>query len=565
MSISLFNGAWLFGLCKKLLVGQLGKLGIMRTSSIQRIQQNQQAGYWREQTLHGLLLANAARTPQTIALKDPPNTPQLIGVPPMQLAWKELANASQHLAKQLSQKGLRKDDVLMVQLPNTVHLAVCYYAASLLGAIISPLAMQYGRHELQLVAQTTKAKALVTLASFNGEERKPHYDGLLSTSQTWLMNQDLVLDAAACEWLVDEQDPHQILSLCWTSGTTGTPKAVPRSHAMWVAIAKATMAAGGMQAEDKLLNPFPLINMAAVGGFLYPAALLACGLYLHHPLDPAVFLGQMQSEAISFSIVPPPLLNQLANAPEMWHQFDFSALRAVGSGSAPLADWMIETFDADYKVPVINFYGSNEGICLFATPTTAPDAAVRSCMFQLPDTQSGTETKIADAVNGQTITEIEVPGELMIKGPAVFDGYYAHDNSDVFDSEGYFRTGDMVVLCDTQPPSYRIVGRCKDIINRGGMKISPQELDLALEQHPSCLEAAVCAYPDDKLGEKVCACLVLKEGSPEPSVEDLQTFLTEQGFATFKLPQKTFVIPQLPRNPLGKVQRHKLEQLITTE
>ena len=121
---------------------------------------------------------------------------------------------------------------------------------------------------------------------------------------------------------------------------------------------------------DRLLNPFPLINMAAIGGFLYPSILMAGTLYLHHPLDPQIYLLQLQDEGINFTIAPPPLLNQLAKSQATWQQFDFSALRRIGSGSAPLAPWMVETFSQDYG-EAINF-AVQMRICLLSTTETSP-------------------------------------------------------------------------------------------------------------------------------------------------------------------------------------------------
>ena len=106
-------------------------------------------------------------------------------------------------------------------------------------------------------------------------------------------------------------------------------------------------------------------------------------------------------------------------------------------------------------------------------------------------------------------------------------------------------------------------GSCKDIINRGGMKISPAELDVALEHHPGVVEAAVCAYPDERLGEKICACLVPRPQETPPGLESLQAYLLDQGFAKFKLPERLELFEQLPRNPLGKVQRFVLQNIVT--
>jgi acyl-CoA synthetase (AMP-forming)/AMP-acid ligase II len=331
---------------------------------------------------------------------------------------------------------------------------------------------------------------------------------------------------------------------------------------MWLATGRCSMAAGSYTPDDVLLNPFPLVNMAALGGFLFPAALLGCAIVLHHPLDPALFLRQMQDEKITFTIAPPALLNQLAKSPDMWRQFDFSTLRSVGSGSAPLAPWMIDTFSREYGVEVVNFYGSNEGISLFATPETAPEPEVRAAMFPRPPAGASIATRVADPDTGAAVNDIGGRGELLISGATVFDGYLDYDNSDVFSADGFFRTGDLVELCGEEGNFYRIVGRCKDIINRGGMKISPAEIDVALEQHPDVVEAAVCAYADERLGEKVCACLVLPEGGTAPTLEALQAYLLEQGFARFKLPERIAVFEQLPRNPLGKVQRFARQETV---
>ena len=540
----------------------------MITSSESRIKALTDAGYWGDETLHDLLAGHAARRSRQLAVRDQPNREELTGDPPLSLNWAELDAASESLAIQLQELGIVADDRLIVQLPNIVELPVTYYAASKLGAIVSPVPMQYGGHELRGIAQTLNPAGFITL-------RMPREDALalaaregLSGTRVLAFGSELQLDirppASRCRR--SPADANTILSICWTSGTTGTPKGVPRSHNMWLATARCTIVAGGYTPDDKLLNPFPLVNMAALGGFLFPAALLGCAIILHQPLDPPLFLRQMQDERVTFTIAPPALLNQLAKAPELWRQLDFSALRRIGSGSAPLAPWMIETFRRDYGKEVVNFYGSNEGISLFATPETAPEPEVRAAMFPRPGANANTATRVADPNSGQLLAVAGERGELLISGATVFDGYFQHDNCEVFTADGFFRTGDLVEICGEQAGFYRIVGRCKDIINRGGMKISPAELDVALEQHPQLREAAVCAYPDDRLGEKVCACLVAASADTViPTLEELQDYLLAGGFARFKLPERIEVFEQLPRNALGKVQRYVLQDRITAD
>ena len=537
----------------------------MITSSEQRIQTLTRAGSWGNDTLHSLLAHHAQARPTALALKDQPNRMELTGDAPLSLNWAELDSASEALAIELQARGIGAGNRLIAQLPNVVELAVLYYAASKLGAILSPVPVQYGSHELRMIAATLGASAMISIQHLRDTPLAEQARTALPGLPVLAFGSDLQLLTGPCAQRCERGpgDANAVLSICWTSGTTGTPKGVPRSHNMWLATGRHSMTAGSYTPDDVLLNPFPLVNMAALGGFLFPSALQGCAIVLHHPLDPALFLRQLQDEKITFAIAPPALLNQLAKTPQMWRQFDFSALRRVGSGSAPLAPWMIETFDREYGVEVVNFYGSNEGISLFATPETAPEPQVRAAMFPQPPEDADIATRVVDPDTGAPLSGSGERGELLISGATVFDGYLDYDNSLVFSDDGYFHTGDLVEICGTGGNYYRIVGRCKDIINRGGMKISPAEIDLALEQHPQVLEAAACPYPDERLGEKICACLVLPEGGEPPTLQALQDYLLEQGFARFKLPERIELFAQLPRNPLGKVQRFTLQETVT--
>ncbi len=537
----------------------------MITTDPERIAELSAAGSWGTDTLSGLLAGHVLARPQHLAVKDQPDREELTGDAPLALSWAELESASENLAIQLQAKGIGADDPVVVQLPNVTELLVTYYAVSKIGAIISPVPVQYGSHELQSVAGTLGAKTLITLSRMRGSELAMAARKALPGAQVLVFGNDLYIDTAdsglRCQRA--DQDANQILSSCWTSGTTGTPKGVPRSHNMWLASGRCCVVAGSMVPGDVLLNPFPLVNMAALGGFVFPAALTGSAIVLHHPLDPPLFLKQMQDERVSFTIAPPALLNQLAKSPELWGQFDFSALRRIGSGSAPLAPWMVATFGQDYGKEIVNFYGSNEGISLFSTPEDAPTPEVRATMFRRPAQDASISTKVADPNSGEELSGPGDRGELLISGATVFDGYYENDNEGVFAPDGFFRSGDLVEICGEGGNYYRIVGRCKDIINRGGMKISPVELDVALEQHPDVIEAAVCAYPDERLGEKICACLVSPPDKDVPRLEDLQAYMLEQGFARFKLPERIELFEKLPRNPLGKVQRFSLQEIVT--
>ncbi|MEM8497084.1 MAG: class I adenylate-forming enzyme family protein [Pseudomonadota bacterium] len=536
----------------------------MITSSNDRIAELTSAGSWGTDTLHGLLTTHAEQQADRLAVKDQPNREQLTGDSQRSLSWGELKFASDNLARQLLRMGIGEDDRVIVQLPNICELLVTYYAISALGAIASPVPVQYGRHEIQHMATELDASAMITITRFRDAQLADDARTFLPDTEVLAFGQQLQLDCVEAEPFQShvENDANRIVTICWTSGTTGTPKGVPRSHNMWFASARCTASAGNYVANDRLLCPFPMVNMSALGGFVFPAAQIGCSLILHHPLDPPLFLQQTQDEKISFTITPPALLNQLAKTPDMWNQYNFAALRRIGSGSAPLSPAMIETFGSQYGVDIVNIFGSNEGIALFSAPEDAPDPHVRATMFSRPPPEV-LAIKVADTETAEERTSEGERGELLVSGPTVIDGYFNHDNKDVFSAEGFFRTGDMVEICGENANFFKIVGRCKDIINRGGMKISPVELDIALEAHPDIVEAAVCAYPDERLGEKICACLVMNPGTELLSMQALQQYLLERGLAKFKLPERIVAVEALPRNPLGKVQRFILQEQVS--
>jgi acyl-CoA synthetase (AMP-forming)/AMP-acid ligase II len=537
----------------------------------ERIARYRAAGLWGDETLHGLLAHNAAAFPEREAVVDQPNKDDLMGVEPRRLTFLELERTSSACARELARRGIGAGDRVILQLPNTSELIVLYYALSKLGAIISPVAVQYGRHEIGHFAAELAPAAFITVANLRGTDLAAQAAEVLPATPVWRVGDDLDVFAGSddgdAEAWADDADA--VITVAWTSGTTGTPKGVPRTHNMWVAQGRLTSHAAAFRDGERLLSPFPMINMAALGGFLLPAALHACTLVLHHPLEIPVYLEQLQAEAVSFTLAPPPLLNRLAQQPAMWEQFDFSALRAIGSGSVPLSPAMIDTFENRFDKAIINFYGSNEGIGLISTPANSPSPDHRASLFpRLGSTGMAFEswapgallTSTRDPDSGAAVDAPGMPGELCVDGPGVFDGYLNHDGSGVFTDDGFFRSGDLVEIAPEQPSHYRIVGRCKDIINRGGVKLSPVEIDSQLEGMPGVAEAAVCSFADDDLGERVCACIVTVADAEAPDLEAVRRYLTERGLARFKLPERLEHFESLPRNPLGKVVRDVLRR-----
>ena len=554
----------------------------MKTTPTHRIRELTDSGLWGDKTLCDYLQIQAELAPDKLAAIDQPNRDTFASGKPLRLTFSELHAASDAMAIDFLSRGIGYGDHVMIQMPNVVELIICYFALSKLGVIASPLPVQYQRHEISTLSQVFGTQWFIGIDNFKGASLAENGLAAVPKSQIITMGTDVVvrglggLNAEQRQQLSDYRaahpvDANDIFTVCWTSGTTGTPKGVPRSHNMWFASGYMTSSGSDYAQGDVLLNPFPMVNMSALGGFLFPATRLGCTIVLHHPIDVPVFLKQIELEQVNFTIAPPALLNRLAHEPALWQSFEFPALRAIGSGSAPLSSDMITTFEQDYGVKIYNIYGSNEGIALISSPSAVPDPEQRAAMFPRNgigdiDSTSGegayVKSKVIDVDTRHTLENVGQRGELCFAGPTVFDGYLGLGAQDVFTEDGYFRTGDLVEICGEKGEFYRIAGRIKDIINRGGMKISPAELDTVLEGYPGLIEVAVCAYPDAELGERICACLVLQEGLPAPQLADLCQFLEAKGVAKFKWPERLEVVGQLPRNPLGKVLRHVLSQSV---
>ncbi len=537
-----------------------------------------QQGHWGDKQLHQLFDEHLSAHPDTFALVDPLNKSELTGAQPLRLTYAQVGEKIEQLSSCLFEQGIRKDDILLVQMPNIVELVILYLAVSNLGAIISPVPMQYRENELSEIMTILQPKAVVGVASFKNDDAMSALLTAIDDDKSTLSTTPKSLcwgEHSHCgnlEVLMQTSEAHQayqeyrqtsersgddILTLCWTSGTEGTPKSIPRSHNQWLTVGLATYEGNQIQAGETLLNPFPFINMASIGGLFLSWLYSGGKLVLHHPLELPVFLQQIVTEQVSYTLVPPALLNGLLKNEALLAQCDFSGIRAIGSGSAPLDDWMVKGYKDRFDIEIVNHFGSNEGVCLLCGPNDTSSAETRARLF--PRQHKTLISRLVDTETGEAISETGIQGELQIQGPSVFDGYYKDpaktENS--FTEDGFFKTGDLFEISTDDSDFYRFVGRCKDLIIRGGMNIAPAELDNLLSGHPKVAEAAVASYPCELLGERV-AVYVVGNGDEPLTLEDIVSYLKSLHVANFKWPEKLYNIDALPRNPVGKVVRSEL-------
>ncbi|MEP3890305.1 MAG: class I adenylate-forming enzyme family protein [Hellea sp.] len=555
----------------------------MQTSSRDRIENYSAKGWWENDTLQNIFETVTREGIDRPAIIDPSNRNDFVSGPPMKLSYEELTDAVDKVGSWLFKAGLRQGDIILVQMPNTVEIVLMYIAAAKLGLIVSPVAMQYGQFELKHIGKVIEPHHYIAFRNFRGESFGEVQSGALpETCQSLFWGADDFNLEGECK--ADEDylayvknlslDPNDIFTICWTSGTTGRSKGVPRSHNQWLASALAVEDSVNLPEGSIYLNPFPFINMAAIGGFLYFWLKNRGTMILHHPFDPTVYLSQIQNENVVYTLAPPALLNRLLETKaQIKAGFDLSKLKIIGSGSAPLSPHMIEGFKEDFDIDVINVFGSNEGSALLSSPREVPDCAERALFFprfgrkehKWPNRiHDRLETKLLDLESGNEVNKPGQVGELCITGATVFDGYYKspEDNAQAFTEDGYFRTGDLFEIAGNNDEFYQFIGRCKALIVRGGVNISPEELDELLVAHPAIMEGAVAAYPDKIMGEKICAVVVPYEGQ-SVTLEDIKNYLDEKKVAKFKWPERLHIMEALPRNAMNKVVRKQLEDIIS--
>lgn len=557
------------------------------------VQKYRDQGMWTDETIDGLFRSQVEARPGELAIVDPANRKDLVGSEPRRLTWAELEPEVAHLASWLLDNGVERGDVVGMQLPNGIELVEVYLAAWTIGAVVSPLAMQYREHEVVGMASKAEFGVMVTAHRFG--DRAPATETLAMRDQIPSLRSVIafghpderpddasaeILDVAPAPATEAERqrlddyvaahpnDPNDCVTIAWTSGTEGVPKGVLRTHYDWLCFAWATTEAPKVETDDVLLNTFPMINMAGINGMMLPWLRTGCTLVQHHPFDLMTFFGQIAQERVTYTLAPPALLWQLLNSDELLSKVDLSSIKRFGSGSVPLQEPMVRGWQERFGIGVINFFGSNEGIGLLSNTEDFPDPAKRAQFFPnygytkqewSSRISKWIRVKLMDATTGEEVTEPGLPGELRISGPMIFPGYLNGETlSSPFDEDGFLKTGDIFEIAGDDGQFLHYLDRAKDLIIRGGMNIAPAELEGLIAGHPAVADVAVIGDQDEMMGERVAAVVSLRPDH-ELTLEELVGWLrTEKHIASFKLPERLEVLDELPRNPVGKVLKREL-------
>lgn len=564
----------------------------MRLHPEERVREYVAKGWWSTETIDGVFRRQVAARPADLAIVDPLNKEEdLLGLDSHRWTWAELDEQVDRLATVLLDHGVRRDDVVAVQLPNTVELVTSFLAVVRLGAIVTPFPVQYREHELTGLGRRAGVKAFVTAVRVGTRAYAEAARGLRAGVPTlgpvfaWggepppgVVSLDAALaepsdPAALAAYLSGlDVDPGDCVTICWTSGTGSTPKGVPRCHYDWLATAWPCLDTPRLTAADVLLNALPTVNVAGIAGMLLPWLRVGATLVQHHPFDFPTFLAQVAGQRVTYTAAPPAMLNLLLRE-DILAWADISSLRLVGSGGMPLTPAMIQGWQERYGVDVINFFGSSEGVALLSDPVNMPEAEDRARLFprygaagvRWPSRIADwTSVRLVDPGTGEEITGPGRRGELRVKGPSVCAGHL--DGSEApgpFDDEGYLRTGDVFEIAGDRLEYLRYVDRARDVIIRGGVSIAPAEVEALLAGHPDVAESAVVGYPDDALGERCCVFVVARPGA-NVTLAKVVAFLRGRRIASYKLPERLEVVDALPRDPLGRVCKRGLRARLTT-
>ena len=528
-------------------------------------------GAWGNKTFIDYFKENAAKNPDMECLIDPLNKEALLGLAPQRLTYRELDRAVDATAEGLVRRGIKKDDIIIVQLPNCWELAMLYLAITRAGGLISPVPMQWRSKELTYILHITEAKAYITVNKFNSfshadmgrqlRSRAPSLEQVITLDEIREMSQgDItgILDGIPI-------DANDIFTLCWSSGTEAEPKGCPLSHNNWLFQVSLCYDTAPIRKGDNLITAGPLVNMASIGTVFVEWLRYGGKFVLHHPFDGPTFIMQLISEEINYTLLVPAVVNGLLKHP-LVDQFDLSRVNAITIGAAPPSLWSVQELKRRWGIEFGNIWGMNEGPANLSGPSNMPDMEMRVDhfpQFGKPGSKWATgstaflEIKVVDLLTGKKLTREGDVGELLYRGPNVIPGYFRSPEltEKSFDSDGFFHTGDLFQIKDNDCIGF--FDRTKDIIIRGGFNISAQEVENMLLGHPKIKDVAVVAIPDEILGEKACVYAVVSDDQPL-TLEDITAFMKDLGVAVYKLPERLELIDAIPRNPVGKILKNIL-------
>lgn len=499
------------------------------------------------------------------------------------LTYTELEERTARLGAALISRGLQPGDAVMLQLGNEIDTVVVMLALQRVGLVPVTTLPNHGTYELTHVGGFVEAKALVVQTEFRRydlvaqalalTEQLPTLQHVVAMGQHSTDPRVPTVDQLVAEMpleaarrLVEETQarchPEAAFLIHLTGGTTGLPKLIAHSSSSYLGLIRGYVDVVGLRSSDRWLYCTPIVHNAGTVTALYPALLAGAALILGNGIDTEALRDAFRTWRPSALTAQPAVARTIVDSASGVPDEDYRSLRLAGltRNDRPLA----EELSAATAATVVGMFGMSEGPLLASSPEDPLAARVEtSGRVCGPDV----EVRVVDLVSGEEASD-GGEGELRAKGASVIPAYLGIDSTDYYDSEGFLRTGDIAVrVVHEGVPYFRIVGRMKDTISRGGEKYFAVEIERLLVALPGIREAAIVAHPDPVVGERGHAFVVLEAGSPAYDVRTVAARLADLGVAKYKWPELVTVIDDLPRTSLGamKVDKKALSTMSQAE
>ena len=522
-------------------------------TSAERRRLYERSGAWDKSTLPAMLRRHAAANPSADAVID------LRGE--RIVSRGELAADVERLSGWLLARGIGIGDVVSVQLPNWYETVVVDLAVLAVGAILNPLLPLYRATDLRKMLTTSRSKLIVTPDIYRGHDfgaMIAEVAALLDNPIEHVAITDPVgtnqrfggwLDAAGGSAVAGDRSSSTVSELIFTSGTEAAPKAIMHTEQTTNHGVRSLWNSLKMGDEEVVWMPSPIGHSTGLNYGVRFAIYLGLSLVLQDRWSAADAAMLVERFSCSYTLAATTFLADLVeHATE--HGARLESLRYFGSGGAPVPASLVEAARA-VGVNVLRLYGSTELLCATWNRRDSPSMK-RLLTDGLP--LDDVEIEVRDE-NGVPVCD--KPGEIFGRSPNACVGFFGDpERTDAtFRPDGWIRTGDLGVL-DSEG-YLTIVGRKKEIIIRGGLNISPREIEDLLTEIPGVARNAIVGLPNARLGEIVCACVV-PHADTTLDLESMIAALRARGLATFKLPQALVLFDELPTTTTGKVRKHEL-------
>ena len=514
-------------------------------------------GYWRAETISQAVTAAAAEHLDRAAVVDHRRM----------LTFAQLLNEARSFRDILIANGLRGGDRIIIQLPNCTEFASLTLACADVGIIPVMALPALRRAELEYLAKLSDAKAIAIAPEYRGFDHAA-LSRELKRNIPSLRCIFSITPAPDCVDLVQgtakltasrakDVDPFDVALFLLSGGTTGLPKLIPRTHADYLYNARAAAKVCALDATSRIVialpaeHNFPLAAPGLLGALLTGAAAI-----LTQTTRADELAATIARERITHLPCVPTLAMALLDLPEK-NRHQLESLRVITVGGQRLQEPTARALRRALPSLVVQqVFGMAEGLICY---THLEDSDEVACSTQGRPLCAADEICIVDA-SGRPVQPGEL-GELWCRGPYTIRGYYraADRNAESFTADGFYRTGDLVR--QDASGNLTVEGRIKDQINRGGEKISAEEVEAHLIAHPAIATAAVVAMPDRALGERACAFVTIKANSVL-TLDVLRDFLAARGVARYKWPERLEIIEAMPLTNVGKIKKAELRRAI---